>query len=150
MLGYLSDGNYDGMVRGHMLRDCSVTTADIANARAIYARQSPLPAVSNYVDVPRLIRDRCRDIDISADLFFINKVAFFVTRSRRLQFGTAIATTATTKPHLVGDLSRVGKLYLYISVLGFGCKHALPMASLTACTVGTIGSLFVASHDKMP
>ena len=77
MLGYLSDGNYDGMVRGHMLRDCSVTTADIANARAIYGpnrdtvrgkktRQSPLPAVSNYVDVPRLIRGRCRDIDISA------------------------------------------------------------------------------------
>ena len=123
MLGYLSDGNYDGMVRGHMLRDCSVTTADIANARAIYGpnrdtvrgkktRQSPLPAVSNYVDVPRLIRDRCRDIDISADLFFINKVAFFVTRSRRLQFGTAIATTGTTKPHLVGDLSHVVKLYM--------------------------------------
>ena len=77
MLGYPSDGDYDGMVRGHILRDCSVATTYIANARAIYGLnrdavrgkttwRSPLPAASNYVDVPRLIRGRCRDIDISA------------------------------------------------------------------------------------
>ena len=122
MLGHPSDGDYNGMVRGHMLRDCSVATTDIANARAIYGpnrdavrgkttRRLPLPTVSNYVGVPRLIRDRCQDIDISADLFFINKVVFFVARSRRLQFGTDIATTGTTKSHLVDNLSQVVKLY---------------------------------------
>ena len=123
MLGYPSDGDYDGILRGHMLRDCSVATTYIANARAIYVpnrdavrgkttRRSPLPAVYNYVDIPRMIRDRCRDIDISADLFFINKVVFFVMRSRCLQFGTIIATTGTTKPHLVNNLSQVVKLYM--------------------------------------
>jgi hypothetical protein len=122
MLGYPSDRDYDGMVRGHMLRDCCVVTADIANACAVYGPnrdalrgkitwRSPHPTVSNYVDAPWLIRDRCRDIDISADLFFINKVAFFVTRSRRLQFATAIVTTGVTKPHLVDNLDQVVKLY---------------------------------------
>ena len=36
MLGYPSDRDYDGMVRGHMLRNCSVATADIANVRTVY------------------------------------------------------------------------------------------------------------------
>ena len=52
-----------------------------------------------------------RNVPLSADLFFINKVVFFVARSRRLQFGTDIATTGTTKSHLVDNLSQVVKLY---------------------------------------
>ena len=83
-----------------MLRDCAITTRDITNAKAIFGlaldavrgkmtRRSPMPAQAHYVSVPRLIRERNRDLDISADLFFINGLAFLVTRSRRLRFITA-------------------------------------------------------------
>ena len=50
MLGYPSNGDYNGMVRGHMLRDCSVATTDIANARAIYSLQPELRRLVGNVD----------------------------------------------------------------------------------------------------
>ena len=48
-----------------------------------------MPAQAHYVSVPRLIRERNRDLDTSADLFFINGLAFLVTHNRRLRFITA-------------------------------------------------------------
>ena len=50
-----SDADFDGMVRGHMLRDCAITTRDITNAKAIFGPaldairgkttwRSPMPA----------------------------------------------------------------------------------------------------------
>ena len=99
-MSFPSDADFEGMVRGHMLRNCDITTRDITNAKAIFGpaldavrgkttRRSPMPARAHYVNVPLLIWERNCDLDISADLFFINGLVFLVTCSRRLRFVTA-------------------------------------------------------------
>ena len=100
-IAFPSGADFEGMVRGRTLRDCDITTRDITNVKAIFGpaldavrgkttRRFPMPARAHYyVSVPRLIRERNRDLDINADLFFINGLAFLVTRSRRLRFITA-------------------------------------------------------------
>jgi hypothetical protein len=122
MMAFPSDADYDGMVRTHMLRDCNIATRDITNAKSIFGptldairgktvRQSPLPATGHYVSIPRIIRERNREVDISADVFFINGVPFIVTRSRRLRFITAEAIKSRQKKVLVDALKQVVNLY---------------------------------------
>ena len=105
MMDFSSDTDYDGMVRGHMLRDCNIATRNITNPKSIFgpnlhaihgktARRSPQPATTHYIDIPRVIHERNRDVDISADVFFINGLPFIVTRSRQLRFITAGAITS--------------------------------------------------------
>ena len=108
MMAFPSDTDYDGMVRGHMLRDCNIATCNITNKNSIFGpnlhtiqsetvRRSPQPATTHYIDIPRVIYERNRDVDISADVFFINGLPFIVTRSRRLSFITAEAITSRGK-----------------------------------------------------
>ena len=99
MVGFPSDSDFDGMVRGHMLRDCTINTDDISHARRIYGphrdsvrgkttRAQPRPAQLYYVAVPRSVRRPGTGIDVSADVFFVNRMPFLVTRSRRMRFIT--------------------------------------------------------------
>ena len=89
-----------------------MTTPDITNTRVIFGpnrdsvrgkttRMALLLAMADYISVPWLIRKQCRDIIISADLFFADKIPFLVALSCRLQFATAIATEGRGKKTLV-------------------------------------------------
>ena len=110
-----SGSDFKGMVRGHMLRDCGITTRDITNAKAIFGpaldivrgkttRRPPMPARAHYVSVSRFIRERNRDLNITANLFFINELAFLVTRSRWLHFYHGGGARGSVHPHHVrGD-----------------------------------------------
>ena len=91
-----------------MLRDCSIAANDINNAKLLFgpnfhairgkaARQSPQPATTRYIEIPKVIRERNRNVDISADVFFINGLPFIVTRSRQLKFITAEAINTRGK-----------------------------------------------------
>ena len=109
-------------VRDHRLRDCAITTCDITNAKAISGpaldairgkttRRSPMPAQAHYVSVPRLIRERNRDLDISADLFFVNGLAFLVTRSRRLRFITVEVLADQLSQTMTAAMAQAVNLY---------------------------------------
>ena len=63
IMAFPSNMDYDGMVRGYMLQDCSVATHTITNATSIFgsnlheilgktARQSPQLATTHYIDIP--------------------------------------------------------------------------------------------------
>ena len=121
-MAFPSDADFDGMVSGHMLRDCSITTRDITNAKVIFGpaldavkgkttRRSPMPARAHYVSVPRLIRERNRDLDIIADLFFINGLAFLVTSSRPLRFITAEVLVEQFTRTMSTTMAQVVNLY---------------------------------------
>ena len=49
--------------------------------------------------------------DVSADMFFVNQIPFFVTRSWRIWFITTEGLTGRRKPTLVSALSKVIKFY---------------------------------------
>ena len=117
-----NDADFEGMVRGHMLRDCNISTRDITNARIISGPaldavrgktigRTPMPARAHYVSVPRLIRERNRDVDISADLFLINGLLFLATRSRRIRIITPEVLADQFAPTLSMAMAQVVNLY---------------------------------------
>ena len=118
------DADFDGMVRGHMLRDCAITTRDITNVKVIFGpaldavrgkttRRSPIPAQALYGSVPRMIRERNRDLDISADLFFVNRLTSLVTRSHRLHFITAEVLADQFTHTMSAAMTQVVNLYKF-------------------------------------
>ena len=122
MMAFHSNNDYDGMMGGHILQDCNIATRDITNAKLIFGpnlhairgemvRCSPQPAITHYIDIPRVIRECDRDVDISADVFFINGLPFIVTRSQQLKFITAEAITSRGKNVLLKALTHVVNLY---------------------------------------
>ena len=121
-MAFPSDADFKGMVRGRMLRDCDITTRDITNAKAIFGpapdatrgkttRHSPMPARAHYASVSRLIRERNLDVDIIADLFFINGLAFLVTRSRRIRFVAAEVLADQFTHTMSAAMAQVVNLY---------------------------------------
>ena len=84
------------------LRDCPVTKADIQAAEDIFGPnlgslkgktvRRPNDHVEAGVDaVPAEILELYGRVTLAIDIMFINKVAFFITMSRELRFGTVEA-----------------------------------------------------------
>ena len=66
--------------------------------------------MTHYIDIPRVIRERNQDVDISTDVFFINDLPFIVTQSRRLRFITDEAITSRGEEALINALTQVVNL----------------------------------------
>ena len=73
-----------------MLRDCPISTTDIANARAVFGpprdivrgrtvRRQPRPAVEQHVSVPPILRERNKVVTLGVDVFQVNRIPFFLT-----------------------------------------------------------------------
>ena len=75
-----------------MIKNCSITPFDIANAKEIYgpplasvqgktAHRTPAPVVVDYVAVPHSLVVRNRIIIMAADVFFVDGTEFLITLS---------------------------------------------------------------------
>jgi len=87
------------IVEGGMLRNCPVTKADIIAAEDIFGpnlgslkgktvRQKNDHVPSHVADVPYQIIKMYKDVSLSFDIMFVNKMAFLVMVSRYIRFGT--------------------------------------------------------------
>ena len=99
LIGYLSNRDYKDMVSSKMIMKCPTTTRDINNANTIFGRnfrtlkgktvrRQPRPVVSDYMEIPEEIKQMNRDVELSADIMFVNEIPFLVTISRRIMFTT--------------------------------------------------------------
>ena len=80
-----------------MIVDCLVTFSDVKNAKLIFGpditslkgksvRRKPASVVTDYVEIPREIFKSRKELEVSTDIIFINKLPFLVSISRRLNF----------------------------------------------------------------
>jgi hypothetical protein len=87
------------MVSGNMIKNCSITPSDIADANEIIGPalasvrgktvcHTPAPVVGDYIPVPHSLVEWNRIITMAADVFFVDSTAFLITLSKNVKFIT--------------------------------------------------------------
>ena len=104
------------------LKGCPLTKADVKAAEDIYGPNlgalkgktvaRPNPHVPAGVDhVPTSIMSVHRSVTLTIDVMFINKVAFLITMSRNLKFGTVEAIANRQVTTIIAKLCSVCQVY---------------------------------------
>jgi hypothetical protein len=99
LIGYPSPMDFKNMVRSNMIKNCTVTATDIANANKIFGpdlpslrgktvQVTPPPVVTDYVQIPREIMSLNRNVTLLIDIMFVNSLLFMVSVSRKIKFTT--------------------------------------------------------------
>ena len=70
-------------------------------------RKQPVPVVSDYVEIPEEIKQVNRDVELSADIVFVNGLPFLVTISSRIMFTTVEYLDDRSKCSLVKSIKRL-------------------------------------------
>ena len=115
LLGFPSERDFENMVRSNMIVNCPVTFSDVKNAKLIFGpditslkgksvRRKPASVVTDYVEIPREILKSRKELEVSTDIMFINKLLFLVSISRRLKFTTIEYISSKNKIALVTSI----------------------------------------------
>jgi hypothetical protein len=122
IIGRPSTRDYVKIVEGGMLQNCPVSRADVTAAEDIFGpnlgslkgktvRNKNDHVPSLVADVPFDIIKTHRNVTLWFDIMFVNKIAFLVTVSRSLRFGTT-ERLSSRRADVVGQgLARVIALY---------------------------------------
>ena len=122
-IGRPSQKNFLNILDRHLIPNCPITRRDAVIAHAIFGpdigslkgktvRHSSVPIVPILNDLPWETMSQYRDVTLTADIFFVNKIMFFVTRSRHIHFST-VETIANRQPDtIIKAFTNVRNIYL--------------------------------------
>ena len=122
MLGMPSQRDFINALKRKLVPNTHITAEDVENAEFIWGkhlgivqgktrRMSPLPVVSDYIQVPPDFLTVHQNVTLAADVMFVSKVPFFVTVSRNIKFFTGQRLPDRKKGTLVSALLKVVGLY---------------------------------------
>ena len=119
-----------------MIVNCPVTFSNVKNAKLVFgpditllkgksARQKPARVVTDYVGIPREILKSRKELEVSMDIMFINKIPFLVRISRRLKFTTIEYLSSKNEIALVTYTNKIVSYYksrgLHVDDLKISC-----------------------------
>ena len=95
--GVPSEQDFENMVRSNTIVNCPVTFDNVKNTNLIFGpditslkgksvRRKPASIVTDCIEIPRGILESSKDVEVSTEIMFINKVLFLVSISRGLKF----------------------------------------------------------------
>ena len=122
-LVYPSVKDYRWAVQSNKIEDCPVTVQDIDNAQRIWGknvaalkgkttRSKPIPVAKDFVKVPKEILSLHKEVYITVDIFFVNKIAFFITLSRKICFTSVRHLVSRKVKEIFQAFGEVYKMYL--------------------------------------
>ncbi len=122
MLGNPSTKDFQGLVSGNLISKCPIVRADISNARKSFGpdlasirgktvQRTPAPVVADYVGIPWQLVDANKAVTLTADVFFMDGIAFLITVSRRIKFVTTKHLPVRTVTSLSKYLQQVLLVY---------------------------------------
>jgi hypothetical protein len=133
LVGYPSPRDFKNMVRLNMIKNCTVTPADIDNAHKLFgadiatlrgktARRTQDAVMADFVAIPKEIIDLNKEITLAANILFVNGMPFVMSMSRKIKFATMEYVSSRSEPNLIRSLLKIIKLY---KARGFDPRTAL-------------------------
>ena len=126
-MAFPSSQDYDWILRSNQVQECPVTVEDAKIANKIWGpdvpslkgkttRKTPPAVRSDIVEIPVEIRQLHRNVTMSIDIFFVNKIPFFITLSRKICFTTV---THLTNRKTATIFSAFKSIFMYYLQKGF-------------------------------
>ena len=89
-LAFPSDRDMMWALQSHMIKDCPLLVADMRVAEKVYGkniamlkgknvRSAPPVMQQNVIESPKEIRELHQMVSLTIDVFFVNKIPFFIT-----------------------------------------------------------------------
>ena len=133
IIGRPSTRTFIRIIEKNLLPNCPVTRDDILAAEDIFGpdvgslkgktvRRGATPVHPSMVTIPASLMERYRDITLSGDIMFINKIPFFMTYSRYIRFGTIEVLPNRQSKCIMAALKTVKSIY---TKRGFRIVHLL-------------------------
>ena len=122
MIGRPSTKDYLDLVDSNQLRNCPVDRRSIVAAEAIFGpevgslkgktvRKSSSQVTHLKMTIPPHIHERYQEVSLSIDIMFINKVAFFITKSKSLRFGSVEHIPSRTHKTILTCIKKLRSVY---------------------------------------
>ena len=134
-IGRPSTRDFIKYVNNNLLPNCPVTKRDIEAADDIFGpdvgslkgktvRRAPVKVNTDqtYTPLPRSVFERYQDVTLCGDVMHVNRIAFFVSRSRNIGFGTVEEIPNLKKNTLLKSIKQVIAMY---HASGFRVKYVL-------------------------
>ena len=103
-------------------KNCPVTVNDVTNARVSFVPdqpglagrsiiQKPQRVVPEYMGIPRVLYERHKYVTLTADVMFVNGIAFLVSLSRGIRMYTCEHVPNRKSAQLSSSLEKIINLY---------------------------------------
>jgi hypothetical protein len=103
--------DFKWVIQSNQISDCPVTARDVDTANIIWGeniaalkgkttRKKPIHVARDFVEVPKELLKLHKEVILMADIFFVNKIPFFLTLSRKICF-TAVNHLANRKAETI-------------------------------------------------
>jgi hypothetical protein len=121
-LGHPSTLEFIKLVEKGLLGNCPIEPQDIRNADIVFGpslfalkgkavRRANMVVNVNNNHVPLEIMDKCEDLVICGDIMFVNKIPFFITITRKLNFGAVETFKNREIENVIKAMKNVTSIY---------------------------------------
>ena len=163
-LCYPSLKAFKWVIRSNQIKDCPVTVQDVDAATKIWGksiaalkgkttRSKPAQVAKDFVKVPVELLNLHKEVFLTADIFFVNKIPFFLTLSRKICFTAVNHLANRTVPEIFKAFKEIYQFYLQ---RGFRITtvHAdgefEPLKALIASLPGGPTVNLASAHEHVP
>jgi hypothetical protein len=156
--------DFKWVIQRNQIKDCPVTVQDIDVARKIWGkniaalkgkttRSKSIPVARDYVKVPMEIMKLHKEVFLTTDIFFVNKIPFFLKLSCKICFTAVNHLADRTVPQIFKAFK---EMYQYYLQRGFHIKmvHAdsefAPLKSLIESMTGGPMVNLASANEHVP
>ena len=122
MIGRPSTKYYLEIVNNNQLQNCALEGSNVVAAKVILGpevgslqgktvRNSSAKVTHLKVNIPPHLYERYKEGYLSIDIMFINKVAFFMTKSRNIRFGSSEHITSKNHKIILTCIKKLRSVY---------------------------------------
>jgi len=122
MIGFPSVRDYKTIIQMNSIRNCPVTIDDIKTCEKIYGpnisalkgksvRTKPKVVVKDYIDITKELKIRNQEVELCADVMYIQRITLLVTISKNIKFLTVIPINKRSKDLLCNAFDQTFCIY---------------------------------------